>query len=302
MPLRLAGHLSLCTVLALLVLLPGAGPAAELHFGVVNERGDRPDLALSQYAALHAYLERRLAVRGIRLGRLVIAQDVAQMIDRLQSGQVDAIAEGVIPTLRMEQKTGVLSPELVVWRKGQREYRTVFFVRRDSPVQTLADLAGRTVAFEAPRSTSAYFVPLATLVEQGLEVRPKQETPAPKAVRYVFAGSELNQAYWVHQGRAEAGAFNDGDWERVPPQVRDELRIVATSRPLLRWLFSVRRDLASETRAALLEELTHAHETPSGREALRTAENIARFEPLTAADREDIDRWRGVLDQLQAGP
>ena len=41
----------------------------------------------------------------------------------------------------------------------------VFFVRRDSPVKTLRDLAGHSVAFQNPYSTSAYYLPAVQLLE-----------------------------------------------------------------------------------------------------------------------------------------
>lgn len=302
MPIRRTLSCVLAALAGPVLALWVASVPAEVRIGVVNERPDRPDLALSQYGALHGWLEGRLASRGIALGRLVIAQSISEMIDRLRAGEVEAVIEGVVPTLRMEQQTGLLSPELVAWRKGQRQYTSVFFVRRDSPIQSLSDLAGRTIAFEAPRSTSAYFVPWAALLEHGLAVRPLADQPAPDAVSYVFAGSELNQGYWVHQRRADAGAFNDGDWERTPAHLRADLRIIATTRPLLRWLFSLRTDLDPAVRAAILEELSRAHEDSAGREALETAERIARFEPLTTEDREGIEHWRHIIGRMPEEP
>jgi phosphonate transport system substrate-binding protein len=70
------------------------------------------------------------------------------MSDRIARGEIDALIEGVMPTLALERQTGLLDPELLVWRKGQRQYVTVFFTRKDSSIQELQDLRGRTIAFE----------------------------------------------------------------------------------------------------------------------------------------------------------
>jgi phosphonate transport system substrate-binding protein len=295
----------LLCILGWLTLLhvPTASANGELRLGIVNERPDRPDFALEQYGKLHAYVAERLAARGISTGRLVITQDLGTMANALRSGEVNALIESVMPTFILERSGAPMQPALLGWRKGQREYRTIFFARNDSPVHGLTDLRGRTVAFEAPRSTSAYFVPRAMLRDEGLAVAAATAGGRPSdSVGYVFAGSELNQAYWVHRGKADAGAFNDGDWERTPEHIRRDLRVLATSRPVPRWLMSLRTDLPSRLREAALDVLVHMADDEAGREALAQAEQIARFEPLGAADVEALDYWRRVLSGLDDAP
>jgi phosphonate transport system substrate-binding protein len=278
------------------VVAAGHGP---FRLGVINERPEKPDHALSQYGTLHAYLATELAARGVQVGELVITRSIDEMADRIASGDVDGLVEGVMPSLSIQRRTGNLDPALLAWRKGQRQYHTVFFVRHDSPIVALPDLAGKTIAFEAPRSTSAYFVPRATLVDAGMPlVTAANPAASADAVRYVFAGSELNQAYWVHRGRADVAAFNNGDWDRVPEHLKKDLRLIHTTRPMLRWLLSFRGGLDAATRAAVTDVLVHAHETEVGRVALEAAAGIARFEPLMDNDREGLVYWADVLQEL----
>ncbi|MEE4379382.1 MAG: phosphate/phosphite/phosphonate ABC transporter substrate-binding protein [Candidatus Competibacteraceae bacterium] len=271
------------------------------RLGIVNERLDRPDFALRQYGKLHARLLETLARHNIQTAPLVVSDDMAKIAEKFTSGALDAVIEGVMPTLRIQQRTGVLEPTLLVWRKGQRQYHSVFFVRKDSPFDTLESLRGQTIVFESPRSTSAFFVPLVTLKGQGLSVLPATtETLDAGAVRYEFAESELNQAYWVHRGKAHAGAFNDGDWQRVPEIIRKDLRIIAQTPPLLRWLFSFHTDVDPRIKQAVTEALVAMHETKPGREALQAAENIVQFEPLSAADIDSLAHWRKQLSHLDS--
>ena len=53
---------------------------------------------------------------------------------------------------------------LLTERNAVSRYNTLFFVRRDSPIQSLEDLRGRTLALQSTASTSAYMVPLTTLL------------------------------------------------------------------------------------------------------------------------------------------
>jgi phosphonate transport system substrate-binding protein len=270
------------------------------RLGVINERLDKPDHALEQYEKLHAYLSRKLAEQGVAVGELLIAGDVNEMSNRVALGEVDAVIEGVMPSLAVAQRTQRLEPALIAWRKGQRQYHTVFFVRKDSPVLGLDDLKGRVIAFESSRSTSAYYVPKSELLASGLGLATKESDEAsPEAVRYVFAGSELNQAYWVHRGRADAGAFNNGDWDRVPPAIKQDLRIVHTTRPVLRWLLSFHVDVPPHLAEAVSGVLLGANLNAEGAAALEAAARIAKFEPLTPSDRADLAYWAGVLKAIQ---
>lgn len=281
--------------------MPAQGTAAHpFRLGVINEMPDKPDHALRQYRRLHAYLARELAARGLPIGRLVIARNIEEMANRVANDEVDALLEGVMPSLTIQRRTAKLEPRLLLWRKGQREYHSVFFTRRDSGIGSLADLEGRTLAFEAPRSTSAYFVPRAALLAERMVVAPAEAIAAPPAaVRYLFAGSELNQAYWVHRGRADAGVFNDGDWERVPETIRGDMAIIHRTRPVLRWLASFRRSLDPAVRDAVIAALLDADRDELGRQALADAAGIRRIERLSGDDRHNLDYWAGVLDATE---
>jgi len=292
--MRLIGLLLCCLVSPLAL-----GAESLFRLGVISERPDRPSETLEQYGPLKGYLDRRLSERGIRVADLVIARDIAEMARRIEQGDIDALIEGVIPTLSLQKRTGRLTPSLLIWRKGQRQYHSLFFVRRDSSINRLQDLPGKTIAFESSRSTSAYFVPLFVLRAAGLQVAPAEvDPPDPGAVRYLFAGSELNQAYWVHAGRADAGAFNDGDWERTPAPIRDELRVIDRTRPLLRWLLSFSTALEPGIRAAATEALLGMHLDPDGQEALKAAAQIARLEYLTDDDRANLAYWSRVFEDF----
>lgn len=277
-----------------------AAAASGFRLGIINERSDKPDHAITQYAELHRYLERELAARGIGPVELVIARDVNEMANHISNGSVDALIEGVMPTLVIRRRGADIEPALLVWRKGQRQYHSVFFTRRDSGIKELEDLRGKSIAFEAPRSTSAYFVPRSELTAAGITLGEADENVLkPETLRFMFAGSELNQAYWVHRGQADAGAFNDGDWERVPARIRDDLEIIHRTRPVLRWLLSFNPDVASPSREVVIETFLNAHTDDLGREALQAAARIKKLERLTDEDRENLAYWSGVLDKVK---
>ncbi|MFD2113012.1 phosphate/phosphite/phosphonate ABC transporter substrate-binding protein [Thiorhodococcus fuscus] len=264
--------------------------------GVVSERPEYPELTLEQYQPFHRYLSERLEAKKVAVGKLGIAAHLSDMRQRIERGEVDLLLESLISTLTLERQTNRIHPELLVWRKGQRQYRTLFFARKDSPIRQLTDLRGKHLVFESERSTSAFFIPLITLETAGVELIPTQTDPIrEQASSYAFAGSELNQAYWVQRGKAEAGAFNDGDWKRTPDSIRKDLRIFHTTPPILRYIASYRDGIPPETRDATTRILVEMSDTETGRAALAKASHITRIEPLTDTDRAQIEHWRQTL-------
>lgn len=273
-----------------------ADQSGTFHLGVITERVDEPAHALTQYSGLRDYLAAALQPQGIQVGPLVIAQDAPSMADYVQTQQVDALLEGVFPSLRIQQLTGQLQPTLLAWRKGQRQYHSVFFSRRGGPVTELADLQGRRLVFEAPRSTSAYAMPRGYLQQQGFMLVPdEQANPPADAIRYLFSGAEVNQAYWVLYDKADAGAFNNGDWERLAPGVQEQLQIFAHTPPVLRWLWSFHEDTDPTIQATVTAVLLEMHQDPHAQAALQAASDIRRFETLNAEDRANIANWRDTL-------
>ena len=84
----------------------------------------------------------------------------------------------------LQQGSGA-KPLLLTERDGFSQYTTVFFARRDSGIRSLADLRGRSVAFQAPYSTSAYYVPATALLDSHLPLQillSPMDRPDPRGV------------------------------------------------------------------------------------------------------------------------
>jgi phosphonate transport system substrate-binding protein len=226
----------------------------------------------------------------------VIARDLDDLALRIARGEVDFVLETVFSSLALRERSRALEPALLVIRREEREYRSVFFTRAESPIRTLADLSGRTLVLQAIRSTSAFALPRAELTRAGIRLVPADDAAGdPRAVRYVLALSEINQAVWVLHGRGDAGAFNEGDWAALPERVRAQLRIFARSRPIHRGLIAFRSALDAATRQNLEQVLLGLSEDEAGRAALKAASGVTRFERMTPSERRAVLAWVPVL-------
>ncbi|NEV64934.1 phosphate/phosphite/phosphonate ABC transporter substrate-binding protein [Thiorhodococcus minor] len=273
----------------------GSPTPAGFRIGVISERSGAPSHAIAQYGPMLDYLQDALRHTEIAVSELAVAEHLEEMRGWIAAGQIDALFESLIPSLKLEIETARIRPRLLVWRKGQRVYRTLFFTRQDSPIRQLQDLRGRSLAVESARSTSAFFLPKLTLEAWGMHLRPEGSRRSPEDILYSFAGSELNQAYWVERGKADAGAFNDGDWTRTPRTLRKRLRIFHRTPPLLRYLLSFRTDLPASIREPVEAALLAMHKDAAGRGTLTRASRITRIEPFTDADRAQLETWRARL-------
>ena len=282
-------------------LVAGPRAASPVHLGVIAEEPNEPGRMLDVFGQLIACLRERLAPANAVLGDLVIARDLEDMSQRIVRGEVDFVIETVFPTLVLQERSRMLDPALVVVRQGQREYHSVFFTSRESPIRRLADLRGRTLVLQVLRSTSAFALPKAELTRAGLALLPADDPHAGRDnVRYVLALAEINQAVWVLHGKGDAGAFHEGNWAALPEKIRSQLRVFHETRPIVRGLLSFRSSLAASSRRVVEEALLKLDADEAGRAALARAAGVTRFERLTPADRAELRGWAPILRPVRA--
>ncbi len=275
---------------------------------VLGRISDDPKAHYEQLKPLLDYVVPRMRDVGITEGRILMARDAQQMTSYLRRGRVDWVTETAGTGMQLQQRAGA-RPLLLTERGGVSRYHGVFFVRRDSGLERLSDLEGRTIAFQNTASTSAYFAPATALLDAGqrLEVLlSPMDRPSADAVGYVFARSELNIAAWVHKRLVDAGVVSNLDWDdvrRMPPAFRRDFRVIHETQDFPRALEMVRGDLDPKIEARLREVLLEAAQDPAAREALSVFFRTTRFLPVDPASQQALDDLRRgvarVREQLE---
>ena len=289
-----------CVFALWFALVPGAhaqvpGDEAEEGVLVLGRISDDPKAHYEQLKPLLDYLVPRMADVGIRRGRILMAHDLQQMASYLRRGSVDVISETAGNSSVLEGR-GVAHAFVIAEREGDVRYHSLFFVRNDSPIQTLQDLRGHTVAFQSPNSTSAYYLPAAQLLGMGAALEPllsPMDKPVPGRIGYLFARTELNITTWVHKRLVDAGVFSNLDWSnprRMPPSFMQDFRIVGRSDEVPRALMLARHGIDPKVEARLREVLMEASTDPDAGEVLRRFIDTSRFVPITDEDRRALDR------------
>ncbi|WP_430540558.1 phosphate/phosphite/phosphonate ABC transporter substrate-binding protein [Pseudoxanthomonas sacheonensis] len=289
--------------LALLLLAPAtAAPAPPSpsdggNVLVIGRISDDPKAHYEQLKPLLDYVVPRMRDVGITEGRILMARDAQQMTSYLRRGRVDWVTETAGTGMQLQKRAGA-KPLLLTERGGVSRYHSVFFVRKDSGIDSLADLKGRSIAFQSTASTSSYIVPASTLLDRGLHMEillSPMDRPTPDSVGYVFARSELNIAAWVHKRLVDAGVFSSLDWEderRMPAAFRPDMKVIYQTPDYPRALEMVRGDLDPKVEARLREVLLQAANDPDAREAMTLFFRTTRFMPVDAVSQQGLDRLR----------
>lgn len=241
---------------------------------VLGRVSDDPGQHYGQLKPLLDYVVPRMADVGIREGRVLMASDPQQMQRYLRRGRVDWVTETAAMAVLLQSRAGA-RPILATERGGVGLYHSVVFVRADSDIHALTDLAGRSLALQRSESTSAYYAPAIALLNAGLPLETllsPSEKPEPGHVGYVFAGSEQNIVAWVRIGLMQAGAFSNLDWQRMGEHgegAASPLRVIHRTPAYPRAVELVRADLPSAVAERLRQVLLEAAVDPEAAVALK---------------------------------
>jgi len=272
---------------------------------VLGRVSDDPKRHYDALKALIDYVVPKLREVGIREGRVLMARDYQQMASYLRRGRVDWLTETAGIALVYEDRVGT-RPLVATVRNGVERYRGVVFVRQDSGLTGLASLRGRSIAFQNPTSTSAYFAPAAALLDLGLRLEillSPMDRPHADTVGYLFARSESNIATWVHKGLVDAGAFSNVDWDELvadPRGFAGDLRIIHETQDFPRAIEIVRPGLRPAVEQRLRQVLLEAHLDPEGVEALQRFFRTNRFVPVSPELVEDLRQLAPGVRRIRA--
>lgn len=282
-------------------------PAAATEPGVLvlGRISDDPAAHYGQLKQLLDYVVPRMSGVGIREGRVLMARDLRQMESYLRRGRVDWVTETSASAMALQDRAGA-RPLLLTERSGVGKYHTVFIARRDSGIDSLDDLRGRSIAFQNVTSTSAYFMPAMALIEEGMPMEillSPFDRPAPGSVGYLFARSEFNISTWVHKGLVDAGAVSNLDWEstrQTPESYRGDLVVFHQGPEVPRALEMVRGDLDPAVATRLREVLAAAANDPAASEALQAFFGTTRFLPIDDATLASLEALRDGVGKVTA--
>ncbi|HEY8034769.1 MAG TPA: phosphate/phosphite/phosphonate ABC transporter substrate-binding protein [Methylobacter sp.] len=153
------------------------------------------------------------------------------------------------------------------------DFRGIILVRRDSGINTVADLKGKAVSYPAPTALAATMMPQYYLHTHGININRDIEN------RYV--GSQESSIINVLRGHVAAGATWPVPWKtfsKENPQLAEQLEVKWQTEPLQNNGWVVRKDLPAELANKFASLLFNLDQHEQGREMLARIP-VTRFEP-----------------------
>lgn len=263
---------------------------------------DNPKKHVPLLLPMAEYLADKMQPFGYTSGKPQIFADFDSARQAFQSGDLDILTCGLYEAAQMIS-SGDASPLAIKWKYGVPEYSSLIIVNSESEIYELSDLVGKTIGFEDPGSTSAYFLPYQALLKAKLPLKMSDvNNQTSNAINYRFTDSEQNSSALLLQNKIDAIALSDYDWlksDHITSGQRSKFRIIWISDLYPRALEVVRADMPSEQIIQLEQELTSMHLHSEAQHALDNYHETVRFSYINENHLEQLQELIDLISNLE---
>lgn len=231
--------------------VPGFAAGGELKLAFIPQ--ENPEKLLGDIEAVTGWLSEQM---GLPVSGFVTF-DHAAAVEALRNGDADISFMGALPFVLAEDQIGAV-PLLSEVYRGQPSYAGRIFVRRDSGIETLADLKGRDIAFADPVSESGYLYPLDLFVQEGLI------SGAGDADEFFgrkfFAGGYQQAMQAMANGLVDAAGASQYADLLLTPEQQAEVKVLAESEQIPSHAIIARPDLDAALQAKFIKVMLSLNE------------------------------------------
>jgi len=216
-----------------------------LKFGVYTS--EKPTTLVKQFRPVLNALEEKMSEsmeKPVKI-KMQVAKSYEEGISDLTEGDVDFSRVG--PASYVEAKT--INPDLSLLamesKKGKKVFYGIIAVHKDSPIQNIQGLQGKSFAFGDPRSTIGRFLSQQYLLKNGIV--------SSDLSRYEYLERHDRVGTAVGLRQFDAGALKEGTFKKLLAKdtpIRELAKLPNVTRP---WV--VRSNLSEEVTEELRESL-----------------------------------------------
>jgi phosphonate transport system substrate-binding protein len=236
------------------------------------------------FRPLTNYLEQRLE----RPVSLELSPNFEVFLERLQQRRYDLVHLNQFEYINAHD---TLDYDALVQNEefGEKTISGAIYVRRDSGIERLEELRGKTVLFGGgPRAMMSYIVPTYLLRKAGLKAGHYQENYAINPPHAVIS---------TYLKQADAGGAGEVV-QRLPMVTKkidvNELAVIAISDPLPHLPWAVKSEMDETLKTTIKNLLLELKTTAKGKQILKQA-RLSAFNPV---DDSDYDPHRAIIDAI----
>ena len=253
-----------------------AAQAQTLSFGIVPQQSAQK--LAKKWTPILRYLS---AKTGYQL-KFSTAKNIPTFEQRLADGQYDIAYMNPYHYTVFHRNPGYMA----FARQKDKRIKGIVVVHKDSPLQSLSELADQKLAFPSPAAFAASVLPRAQLTNDRI----------PFKASYV---SSHDSVYLnVARGYFPAGGGVMRTFNNTDAKVRDQLRILWTTKTYTPHAFAAHPSIKPEVMEKLKAAFLSMNDDPEGQALLKTIS----FKGMQSAQDKDWDDVRGlglsILDRL----
>lgn len=202
------------------------------------------------------------------------AQDIPTFEKRVLMGDYDIAYMNPYHFTVFNQKPGYRA----LAKQKDKVIKGIVVVAKDSPIQSLMELSGQTLAFPSPAAFAASVLPRAKMTQDGIAYTPK------------YVSSHDSVYLTVAKGLFPAGGGVLRTFNNTDPKVREGLRVLWTTPGYTPHAIATHPTLSEEVRSKVLQALLSMNTDPKGQELLKSIS----FKGIEAAQDSDWDDVRSL--------
>jgi phosphate/phosphite/phosphonate ABC transporter binding protein len=221
----------------------------------------KPDKNPEAMAAERGELSRLLGAAVGRPVEVIVPTSAAVISTGLANGTIDAAhiaATDFAKEVINPEKPALARIALAVQVKGKTSYSSIWLTLADKPYTSIAQLAGKPVAFASRTSTSGCIVPLYDLQQKELIKAGGSPADFFGSGNVFYGTGYVSAVERVLDGSAEAAAVSDYVFEgdkHLKPEQKARLKVLASQGPVPTHVLAIRIALPSTEAATLTKAI-----------------------------------------------
>jgi phosphonate transport system substrate-binding protein len=243
-----------------------------------------PGKATREMQPLADYLTQKTSVPV----QITVPTNYAAVVEALVNDQVDVGHLGGFTYVQASKRAGV---KPLAQRERDRNFHSLFVTQPASPIQSLADLKGRSFAFGDVNSTSGHLMPEFFMRENKVD--------SDVISKALYTGGHDATLLAVANAKVDAGALDEAVFQRMTSQGKIDpakVRVFWTTPPFFDYVWVARKGLDAKTAAAVRDAFLGLD--PKDAQQKQILDALAASKYVTAND-SDYDKLRQAA--IQAG-